>query len=127
MLLAGVGIEACVHRLAQDVPGVERLARVHRGLVAGQRWEDAWRCVADVPELRAFGEELAFAHATGSPSVELLELTAAQARVRRRQRVDEQAARLGVQMVLPLGLCFLPAFILLGVAPVVLGLVQELA
>jgi pilus assembly protein TadC len=30
-------------------------------------------------------------------------------------------------MVLPLGLCFLPAFILLGVIPVVLGLMHELA
>lgn len=78
-------------------------------------------------QLRDFGEELVFAHATGAPTVELLELTAVQARRRRRQVVEEQAARLAVKMVLPLGLCFLPGFILLGVIPVVLGLVEKLA
>lgn len=127
MLRAGVGIDAAVHRLSQDVPGCAPLARVHRGLAAGQRWQEAWSCVKSETQLRDFGEELAFAHATGAPTVELLELTAVQARRRRRQVVEEQAARLAVKMVLPLGLCFLPGFILLGVIPVVLGLVEKLA
>lgn len=127
MLRAGLGIEAAVHQLSRDVPGCTSLARVHRGLAAGQRWQDAWSCVDSQTQLRQFGEELAFAHATGAPTVQLLEATAVQARRRRRQAVEEQAARLGVQMVLPLGLCFLPGFIMLGVIPVVLGLVEELA
>ncbi len=37
-----------------------------------------------------------------------------------RQRVD--AARLGVRVVLPTGLCLLPAFVLLSVVPLVLAL-----
>lgn len=127
MLRAGVGIEPAVQRLSQDVPGCQPLARVHRGLRAGQRWQDAWSCVDSHPQLREFGVELAFAHSTGAPTVQLLELTADHARRRRRQSVEEKAARLAVQMVLPLGLCFLPGFILLGVVPVVLGLVGELA
>lgn len=127
VLRAGVGIEGALRRLAVDVPGAESLDRVHRALALGQEWEDAWRGVAHAPELKRFGEHLAFAYSTGAPTAELLELTAVQERARRRQRIDEQAARLGVQMVLPLGLCFLPAFILLGVIPVVLGLMQELA
>lgn len=127
MLRAGVGVESALHRLSQDVPGCAPLGRVHRGLVAGQSWKQAWSCVQSLPQLREFGEELTFGHATGAPTVELLELTAVQARRRRRAAVEEKAARLSVQMVLPLGLCFLPGFILLGVIPVVLGLVQELA
>ncbi|MCH8563975.1 type II secretion system F family protein [Nesterenkonia sp. YGD6] len=127
MLRAGAGIETAVQRLSQDVPGCAPLARVHRGLSAGRRWQDAWSGVDSQVQLREFGAELAFAHATGAPTVQLLELTAVQARRRRRQAVEEQAARLAVQMVLPLGLCFLPGFILLGVIPVVLGLVEELA
>jgi len=127
MLRAGVGIEACLYRLAQDVPQAEPLAQVHRALTAGQAWADAWASVQEAPELRSFGRELAFAYATGAPTVELLELTAAQARRSRRAALEEQAAKLGVKIVLPLGLCFLPAFILLGVIPVVLGLLQELA
>ncbi|NYJ16118.1 type II secretion system F family protein [Nesterenkonia sandarakina] len=126
MLRAGVGIDAAVQRLGEDVPGCAPLARVHRGLAAGQQWKHAWSCVAGDTPLREYGQELAFAHATGAPTAELLELTATQARRRRRRAVEEQAARLGVQMVLPLGLCFLPGFILIGVIPVVLGMVQEL-
>lgn len=127
MLRAGVGVESALLRLSEDVPGCVPLGRVHRGLMAGQPWKQAWSCVQAASQLREFGEELAFAHATGAPTVELLELTAVQARRRRRAAVEEKAARLSVQMVLPLGLCFLPGFILLGVIPVVLGLVQELA
>ncbi|MGJ9373374.1 type II secretion system F family protein [Nesterenkonia sp. CF4.4] len=126
MLRAGVGIESAVQRLSKDVPGCAPLGRVHRGLLTGRPWREAWVCVDGHSQLREFGAELAFAHATGAPTAELLELTAAQARRRRRAAVEEQAARLSVQMVLPLGLCFLPGFILLGVIPVVLGLVQEL-
>ncbi len=127
VLRAGVGIEGALRRLALDVPGAESLDRVHRALTLGQEWEDAWRCVDQASELKRFGENLAFAYTTGAPTAELLELTAVQERARRRQRIDEQAAKLGVQMVMPLGFCFLPAFILLGVIPVVLGLMQELA
>ncbi|WP_418606028.1 hypothetical protein [Georgenia sp. SUBG003] len=37
------------------------------------------------------------------------------------REAQEAAARLGVRLVLPLGLCFLPAFVLLGLVPVVLA------
>ncbi|MCU1621436.1 MAG: hypothetical protein JWL79_281, partial [Frankiales bacterium] len=47
---------------------------------------------------------------------------------RRRQAVDahRRAARAGVLAVLPLGACFLPAFVLLGVVPAVIGLAGPL-
>lgn len=125
LLTSGVGIEAALDRLAVCVPGTESLAHVHRSLTAGAGWEAAWSGVGDHPELRAFGEHLAFAHATGAPTAELLQTGARQARAERRQQAEQRAARLGVQMVIPLGLCFLPAFVLLGVVPVVLALVPE--
>lgn len=139
LLVSGVGIEAALTRLAGCVPGAEPLDRVHRALAAGAEWEQAWAFVREEGEgrsrqkreqaasLAAFGDHLAFAHATGAPTVELLQVSARQARAERRQEAERRAARLGVQMVLPLGLCFLPAFVLLGVVPVVLGLLPELA
>ena len=36
-------------------------------------------------------------------------------------RDREAAERLAVRLVLPLGLCHLPAFIILGIVPVVVG------
>ncbi|BDZ41500.1 hypothetical protein GCM10025865_07990 [Paraoerskovia sediminicola] len=37
-------------------------------------------------------------------------------------RVKEASARLGVRLVLPLGVCFLPAFVLVGIVPVLMSL-----
>ena len=45
----------------------------------------------------------------------------------RAQRAQEVAVRrIGVFVVIPLGLCFLPAFLLIGVVPIVAGLVSGL-
>jgi len=43
-----------------------------------------------------------------------------------RSAAREAAGRLGVRLVLPLGLCFLPAFILIGLVPVILSLAAGL-
>ncbi len=122
LLTSGVGIEAALDRLAACVPGAGPLGQVHRSLTTGADWDLAWSGLEEHPQLAAFGEHLAFAHATGAPTAELLESGARQARDRRRQEAEQRAARLGVQMVIPLGVCFLPAFILLGVVPVILSL-----
>ncbi|WP_434995119.1 hypothetical protein [Arthrobacter sp. Ld5] len=69
---------------------------------------------------------LRFGTATGAPSAALLHAHAAQLRRRRNREVDRRAAALGVRLVMPLGLCSLPAFICLGIVPVVLGLLPDL-
>ncbi|KJL40059.1 Bacterial type II secretion system protein F domain protein [Microbacterium ginsengisoli] len=61
----------------------------------------------------------------GVPAAELLRAQAA--RQRRLARTDgrERAARLGSALLLPLGVCTLPAFLLLGVAPMILGVLAS--
>ncbi len=39
----------------------------------------------------------------------------------------QRARRVGVRAAVPLGLCLLPAFLLIGIVPVVAGLVSDLA
>lgn len=87
----------------------------------GRRRPDAGRRV--LLEVR---QGLHFATATGAPSAGLLHAQADQVRRRHNREVDRRAAALGVQLVLPLGLCSLPAFICLGVVPVVIGLLPAL-
>lgn len=80
------------------------------------------------------GDELAQAAARvlaraadgGAPVGAAVARLAAEARQQARARGEQAAQRAGVLSVLPLGLCFLPAFVLLGVAPVVVGLVGPL-
>jgi pilus assembly protein TadC len=47
---------------------------------------------------------------------------AADARAERGRAATARARRAGVLITLPLGLCFLPAFLVVGVLPVVIGL-----
>jgi hypothetical protein len=62
-------------------------------------------------------------HDSGSAAAAALERFADDLRAERSRRGREIAGRLGVKSAGPLGLCFLPAFVLLGVVPVVTGLV----
>jgi hypothetical protein len=50
---------------------------------------------------------------------------AADLRAARAASADGTARRVGVLAVLPLGLCFLPAFLLTGVVPVVVAVLGE--
>jgi pilus assembly protein TadC len=47
---------------------------------------------------------------------------AADARASARAATESAVRRAGVWVIAPLGLCFLPAFVCLGVAPLVLGI-----
>ena len=55
-----------------------------------------------------------------------LERVAGQARLARRRHAEEAARRLPVLLVFPLVLCILPAFVLLTVVPLLLGLLPKL-
>jgi len=68
---------------------------------------------------------LAFARGAGVPAAGLLRHAARAARRRARADAARRAAELGTRLVLPLGLCVLPAFVLLGVVPAGLAIVSS--
>jgi Flp pilus assembly protein TadB len=61
----------------------------------------------------------------GGSAVALLTATASELRDARRTDLDAAARRAGAFAVAPLGLCFLPAFVLIGIVPLVAGLLSE--
>jgi len=73
----------------------------------------------------ALAKTAAFATRSGVPVAELLRAEADLARLEYAAQCDEAAAKLGVKLMLPLGVCVLPAFILLSVVPMMLALVQQ--
>lgn len=75
---------------------------------------------------RDLAEPLLLSARTGAAAAGLLTSAASSVRARRRWEAEAAAARLGASLVLPLGLCTLPAFLLLGVVPVVLSMATEL-
>ena len=70
---------------------------------------------------------LALSRSAGVPAVELLRASAALARHRARVDGRLRAARLSSRLLLPLGVCTLPAFLLLGVAPMMLSVMSTMS
>lgn len=61
----------------------------------------------------------------GVPAAELLRAEARERRAQARATAQERAAALGVRLMLPLGLCVLPAFLALGVVPLLATVVSS--
>lgn len=73
------------------------------------------------------GDILSLSRSAGVPAVELLRASAALARHRARIDGRLRAARLSARLLLPLGVCTLPAFLLLGVAPMMLSVMSTMS
>ena len=114
--------------VAQAVGGPcgERFAAVAGSLRAGSPPDLAWAALADLgaadDPLAPVARLLSRAAVGGAPVAPAVQRQAADLRAARRGLAEQLARRVGVLAVAPLGLCFLPAFVLLGVVPVVLGL-----
>ena len=61
----------------------------------------------------------------GVPAGALLRAEADEARREARSSAQKRAAELGVQLMIPLGLCVLPAFMALGVAPLLISVIAS--
>ncbi len=78
-------------------------------------------------DAEALAALVGLSRATGAPLGELARADAAEARAAARAAARESAERLAVRLMLPLGACILPGFLLLGVVPMLLGLLSSTA
>jgi len=125
----GTAVEEALSALESTRPAaVDPQADALRGVCAQLRLgadpRTAWAGAG--PALAPLADALLLSALTGAPAADLLLSAAAQTRRERRRAAEEAAARLGSLLVLPLGLCTLPSFLLLGVVPVVLTLAGSL-
>jgi pilus assembly protein TadC len=128
MLDAGSSIGRSLELVAASASARYRdaLRPVVSALAIGADWDTAWRSSAvRLPEILELRDALGFAALTGAPSSAILYAQAARLRQERFRAAEKRAASLGVKLVVPLGLCSLPAFICLGVVPVLLALVPS--
>ncbi|GAB2519090.1 hypothetical protein [Paramicrobacterium agarici] len=70
-------------------------------------------------------EVVALAQRAGVPAADLLRSEAARIRRDAASKAADDAARLSTHLMIPLGVCVLPAFMLLGVAPMMIGIVMS--
>lgn len=125
-LAAGAAVPAALAAVGSAWPGPdgEVLDRAARSLVLGAPWDVAWTGARG--GAAAVAGALRPAWSAGASPVPLLRTAADRMRSRRRAETRAAAGRLGVQLVLPLGLCYLPAFVLVGLLPVVVSLASGL-
>ena len=83
----------------------------------------AWRSLHDHPQLGLAAADLARSVESGTSMVEGLRHQAAAAREARRSELEVRARTVGVRSVLPLMMCFIPSFLLLGIVPAVVSAV----
>jgi Flp pilus assembly protein TadB len=122
-LAAGAATPAALEAVASALPGAvaDELTLIHRRLELGVDPLTVWRDVGEHVQLRSLGRAMARAQVTGASVREAVEALAAELAARSRTRTDALARSVEVRAAAPLGACFLPAFVLLGVVPMIVG------
>ena len=124
-LAAGLPVAGALAAVGAAVPdplGTElrRIAGLHR---MGADPRRAWAGIS--APVDALGRVLVRAGESGAAAVPALRVLAAESRASARAEAREAVQRAGVWVLAPLGLCFLPAFVCLGVVPLVLGIAGD--
>ncbi|MCU0262797.1 MAG: type II secretion system F family protein [Candidatus Nanopelagicales bacterium] len=127
-LVAGVPLEHAVPVVARAVGGAAggRLMGVHRHVELGEPVARAWEVLSRTPGLGAVARAVARSSRTGAPLAAVLAQSAEDLRAQAVAAALAEVRATAVRAVLPLGLCLLPAFALLGIAPIVGGLLPAL-
>lgn len=99
---------------------------IERRVAMGESASSAWSEAAREPGLTAAARAAIRAGDSGAALAAAWESTAAQLRIEHRLSLEIKARKVGVHALAPLGLCFLPSFICLGVIPIVIGLAADI-
>lgn len=118
-----VGLAACCDALGG--PSARRLAPAIATARLGAP-AAAWRGVAADPVLGRLGRVLERTQLTGASVADAVEALADDLAAQLHAGAEDRARRVGVRAAVPLGLCLLPAFMLLGIVPVVGSLLSDL-
>lgn len=127
-LRSGQPVPVAVRAVAADAPGAAAAALLATAdlLALGAEPGDAWAPARACPATAELARTACRSARSGIALAGAAETMAARVRAGMADRAEARAQRAGVLITGPLGLCFLPAFLCLGVIPVVLGLASQL-
>ncbi|GGM64990.1 hypothetical protein GCM10012275_39370 [Longimycelium tulufanense] len=127
-LQAGLPVPAAVRAVTPQLPpptaGV--LRRVAELLALGSDPVSAWASALEHPSTTQLARAARRTARSGSALADAASTLATELRTEARHNAEACAQRAGVLVTGPLGLCFLPAFLCLGIVPVVIGLATQL-
>jgi tight adherence protein C len=128
---AGLGFDSALKRVAMEITGPlgHEFHRVVQEIKLGEPRMDALRSLADrssVPELKTFVLAMIQADVLGISVSQVLEIQAAEIRLKRRQRAEEQAMKLPVKIIFPVILCIFPSIFIILLGPAVIQVYENL-
>jgi pilus assembly protein TadC len=126
-LRSGLPTDRAVRAVAEALGGPVGgcLARVAGALDLGLPPARAWTAVHDLPAGSRLAATVARSADSGAALAGGLTQLADELRAARLATAEVAAQRAGVLLVLPLGLCFLPAFLVAGVVPVIVAVLGD--
>lgn len=113
---------------SMEEPSRSRLANLRASIDLGASMEEAWSTLLgdDDHALAPIATAAMRSLQTGAPLAYVLDAAATDMRQAHRAQVTEAARSAGVRTVAPLALCFLPAYLLVGVVPIIAGFASAL-
>lgn len=123
-IAAGAGPVTAAQAVGEALGGPvgEGLARGAAEVRLGAEPATAWRRLASTPGAAALAALLERADVSGLPTAGPVARLAADTRAEWARTATARVRRAAVMVTAPVGLCFLPAFIAVGVLPIVIGL-----
>lgn len=120
-LAAGAPLAGAVAHVAEALPGPasQALRSAQDQLQLGVDPARVWAGVAARPGLARVGRALARSVHSGAPVADVIDRLAHDLAEEARLDTEERARSVGVRAAVPLGLCLLPAFLVVGIVPVV--------
>lgn len=127
-LLAGADIASAIRVVATAVgdPWESRLVVCLNALQIGQPPMQVWADLERDPLTSGLGRALLRSHEIGVPLARAMRALARDLREQSDLAAHAYARTIEVRAAAPLGVCFLPAFVLLGVVPLVAGILRGL-
>lgn len=120
-LAAGMPLRQATEAVAEAFGGPigQELSEVLARVAVGMSDAEAWAAMTAEPVLADLARDVAKAAGNGAALGELLRMHAGDAVRNHRSQLHKAAKTVGVRSVLPLMLCFLPAFLLIGIVPAI--------
>lgn len=128
---SGLAFDAAMANVARNTTGPlsEEFTRVLREIQIGSSRADAMRALAErtsVDDLRIFLNSMIQADKLGIPIADVLRVQAAEMRLKKSQRTEEQAMKLPVKLIFPLILGIMPAMFIVILGPAIINIYQNI-
>ena len=125
---AGAPVPRALEAVGDAIGGADgrSLREAGAALVLGASWQAAWGGAQHGVRLEPVSHALRGAWESGAAPGRALRVAGEATRREGDRRTRTAAGQLGVQLVLPVGLCLLPAFVLIGLVPVFVSLGVDL-